>query len=153
MDVFGIREALGTAHQIALPGNVAAHVVSLPALALLKIVCWQDRHCQYPGKDAHDLDLIIRNYLFAGNEERLWDTFTSWTMEDDFDFERAGARMLGHDIRSLLDEEGVQRIGGILSEQSDQDMPGLLPNEMSADDPEKARALLEATLGGILGNW
>ena len=74
-------------------------------------------------------------------------------MEDDFDYERTGARMLGYDVRSLLDEDGVERIGGILSEQSDQDTPGLLPNEMSAADPEKARALLQATLGGILGNW
>lgn len=153
LDVFGFQEALATAQRIVLPGNVRTHVVSLPALALLKIVCWQDRHYQSPRKDAHDLNLIIRNYLNAGNEERLWDTFAAWTEEDAFDFERAGARMLGHDMRLLLDEAGSHRIGGILSEQSDQDTPGLLPNEMSADDPERARALLEATLGGILENW
>lgn len=128
MDVFGFREALATAHRITLPGDVRAHVVSLPALALLKIVCWQDRHYRAPRKDAHDLNLIIRNYLYAGNEERLWNTFATWTEEDDFDFERAGARMLGYDMRSLLDESGITRIGSILSEQSDQDTPGLLSN-------------------------
>jgi predicted nucleotidyltransferase len=153
MDVFGVREALGTAHQIVLPGDVKARVVSLPALALLKIVCWHDRHYQYPRKDAHDLNLIIRNYLFAGNEDRLWSKFASWTREEDFDYERAGARMLGYDVRSLLDEDGVERIGSILSKQSDQDAPGVLPNEMSAADPERARALLQAILGGILRNW
>ena len=46
MDVFGFREALAAAHPVALPGNVQTCVVSLPALALLKIVCWQDRRGQ-----------------------------------------------------------------------------------------------------------
>jgi predicted nucleotidyltransferase len=150
MDVFGFREALATAHRIMLPDKVQSHVVSLPALALLKIVCWQDRHYQYPGKDAHDLSLIIRNYLAAGNEERLWNEFVAWTEEDDFNFERAGARMLGHDIRLLLDDAGIERIGAILSEQSDQDIPALLPSEMSTHEPERARALLKALLQEIL---
>lgn len=150
MDAFGFREALATAHRIMLPGEVQSRVVSLPALALLKIVCWQDRHYQYPRKDAHDLNLIIRNYLAAGNEERLWHEFVAWTEEDDFNFERAGARMLGHDIRLLLDDAGIERIGAILSEQSDQDTPALLPSEMSTHEPERARALLEALLKEIL---
>ena len=150
MDVFGFREALTTAHRIVLPEKVQARLISLPALALLKTVCWHDRHYRYPGKDAHDLNLIIRNYLIAGNEERLWDEFGAWTQEDDFDFESAGARMLGHDIRSLLDDAGIERIAAILSEQSDQELPGLLPSEMSAQEPGRARSLLEATLRGIL---
>ena len=146
MDVFGFREALASAHQILLPENVRARLVSLPALALLKIVCWHDRHYRYPGKDAHDLNLITRNYLIAGNEDRLWHEFASWSQEEDFDFEIAGARMLGHDIRSLLDDVGIQRIATILSEQGDRETPGLLPSEMSAYEPERARALLEAVL-------
>jgi predicted nucleotidyltransferase len=44
MDVFGFREALAAAHELVLPVRVRTKVVSLPALALLKIVCWQDRH-------------------------------------------------------------------------------------------------------------
>lgn len=152
MDVFGFREALATAHSIALPENVQARLISLPALALLKIVCWHDRHYRSPRKDAHDLNLIIRNYLRAGNEERLWHEFAAWTQEDGFDFESAGARMLGHDIRLLLDDSGIERIGAILSEQSDQEMPALLPSEMSANEPDRARSLLGATLRGIVKN-
>src|SRR6185437_8094972 len=102
-------------------------------------VCWQDRHYQYPRKDAHDLNLIIRNYLIAGNEERLWNTFSAWTEEDDFDFERAGARMLGYDMRLLLDDVGIGKVSAILSEQSNHETSGLLPSEMSAHEPERAR--------------
>jgi predicted nucleotidyltransferase len=149
MDVFGFREALASAHPVVLPEDVRSRVISLPALALLKIVCWRDRHYSHPGKDAYDLDLIIRNYLSAGNEARVWHEFEAWTQEDDFDFESAGARMLGHDIRFLLDNVGVERICAILSEQSDQHVPGLLPSEMPAHDSERARALLEAMLHEI----
>lgn len=149
MDVFGFREALASAHPVMLPENVRARLISLPALALLKIVCWHDRHFRSPLKDAHDLNFIMRNYLLAGNEARLWHEFEAWTQEDNFDFERAGARMLGDDIRFLLDDVGVERICAILSEQSDPHVPGLLPSEMSAHDPERARALLEAMLHEI----
>jgi predicted nucleotidyltransferase len=153
MDVFGFREALATAYAVALPGSVRTRVVSLPALALLKLVCWHDRHYQSPRKDAHDLQLILRNYLYAGNEGRLWAEFVYWTQEDDFDYERAGARMLGHDVRALLDAEGIERVGGLLSEQASSVTPARLPAEMNPAEPDRARALLDAMRGGMLGSW
>ena len=153
MDVFGFREALATAHDVVLPDNVRTKVVSLPALALLKIVCWQDRHYHSPRKDAHDLHLILRNYLHAGNEYRLWDEFLDWTQEDDFRYEIAGARMLGHDVRALLDGKSIYRIAGVLSEQADSKIPARLPSEMDAHEPDRARALLDAMLSGVLENW
>lgn len=150
MDVFGFNEALSTAHEVALSGNVRTRVVSLPALALLKIICWQDRHYQSPLKDAQDLHLIVYNYLHAGNEARLWQEFIEWTQEDGFQYELAGARMLGHDIRALLDDDGIYRVGGLLSEHADSQKPALLPNEMNPAEPDRARALLEAMLGGLM---
>ncbi|MGB0127615.1 MAG: nucleotidyl transferase AbiEii/AbiGii toxin family protein, partial [Rhodocyclaceae bacterium] len=109
MDVFGLREAQATAIDVAFPGGVLGRVVSLPALALLKIVCWSDRHYACPRKDAHDLLIILKNYLPAGNQARLFGEFASWTQEDAFDYESAGARMLGLDIRALLDQQGIER--------------------------------------------
>lgn len=103
MDVFGFREALATAHPVPLPGQVHTRLVSLPALTVLKIMCWQDRHYQSPRKDAHDLQMILRHYLAADNESRLYGDFVDWTQSDDFDYELAGPRMLGYDIRQLLD--------------------------------------------------
>lgn len=152
MDAFGFREALVGAQEVVLPSVARMKVVSLPGLALLKIVCWKDRHYQSPYKDAQDLNLIIRNYLQAGNEDRLWGEFLHWSQEDKFDHELAGARMLGHDVRLLVDEDGLRKIGAILSEESAPETPGLLPNEMIVHDPDKARALLESMLRGLLEN-
>ncbi len=153
MDVFGFREAVTTARDVVLPGGVRTRVVSLAALALLKIVCWRDRHYRSPRRDAHDLQLILKSYLIAGNETRLWGEFSDWTQDDDFDYERAGARMLGHDVRALLDDGGIERVGGLLSEQASSITPARLPAEMNAAEPERARALLDAMLGGLLESW
>ncbi|MGB8078279.1 MAG: nucleotidyl transferase AbiEii/AbiGii toxin family protein, partial [Gallionella sp.] len=72
MSVFGFREALASTILVVLPGGVTAPVVSLPALALLKITAWMERRYDQPGKDAYDLLLILQNYLDAGNHDRLY---------------------------------------------------------------------------------
>jgi predicted nucleotidyltransferase len=149
MNVFGFQESFASSLDVLLPGRVRTRVVSLPALALLKIVCWQDRHYQSPGKDAHDLRLIIRNYLGAGNESRLWDEFIHWTQAEEFDYEFAAARMLGHDIKSLLGATGIARLAAILAEQASRDVPAQLPAEMMPEESERARSLLGAMLEGL----
>ena len=153
MDVFGFREAQASACDVVFPGDVRGHVVSLPALGLLKIVCWRDRHYASPRKDARDLMLILKHYLQAGNQARLFDEFVDWTQEGTFDYERAGARMLGHDVRALLDDQGIERVGGLLTEQADTRRPARLPAEMGPGDPDRARALLDAMLGGMMESW
>lgn len=152
MDAFGFREVAASARRVLLPGGTEASVVSLPALALLKIIAWQDRHYRTPMKDAHDLMLIVANYLDLGNEERLWNEFHAWTEEDDFHTTRAGARMLGVDIAGLLDKGGRARIASVLAEQADRETPGLLPREMCSWDEEGARALLDDMLKGLSEN-
>lgn len=153
MDVLGFREALAAAQPVVLPGNVKTKVVSLPALALLKIVCWQGRHYVAPRKDAQDLQMILRHYLSAGNEPRLWNEFSDWTQGDDFDYELAGARMLGFDIRGLLDEADLGRVRDVLQQQTEPAKPGLLPNEMNPAEPDRALASLNVLLRGLLSEF
>lgn len=150
MDVFGFREVAASAWRVRLPGGVETSLVSLPALALLKIIAWQDRHYRTPMKDAQDLMLVVANYLSLGNQDRLWSEFRAWTEEDDFDTDRAGARMLGVDVAGLLDQGGRERVAAILAEQVDTEVPGLLPREMCSWDNDRARALLERMLKGIV---
>lgn len=151
MNVFGFLEALSAADEVALPPNVRIRIVSLPALALLKIVAWEDRHRRTPRKDAEDLLLIARNYLAVpANEFRLWNDFIEWTESPEFDYEHGGARMLGHDIRRLLDAPGLQRMTHILRTQLDDDGGGELPQEMNRRSPELARDLLRSLFDGLV---
>ena len=104
MDVFGVREALSGAHGIRLPGETSALLVSYPALVVLKIVAWNYRHLRQPKKDATDIELLLRSYLEAEQQHRLWDEF------------------------------GKERLLSILESQTSTDVPGVLPSDMGDED-------------------
>jgi predicted nucleotidyltransferase len=152
MDVFGFREAQASAVTMMLPGSTKINVVSLPALVVLKLIAWRDRHYTAPRKDAYDLQLIIKHYLDAGNRDRLWAEFNAWTEADDFDYEQAGARMLGNDVGAMLADAGRRRIADLLLEQSDESKPAVLANEMNRNSPEDCMALLRAMRLGLIEN-
>lgn len=149
MNVFGFQEAFTHRVMVELPEALRISVVSLPALAVLKLICWQDRHLKRPRADAHDLYLILRHYLEAGNERRLWDVFIEWTSEPDFDYTRAGARMLGRDVRGMLDEAGAKRIAHALETEIQQEGLLKLATEMQRDDTDAPRRLLAAWHRGL----
>jgi predicted nucleotidyltransferase len=150
MDVFGFREARAAAIMMALPGNVSINVVSLAALAILKLTAWQARHYEAPRKDAYDLQFIIKHYLDAGNHDRLWEEFSQWADSENFDYEIAGARMLGNDAGALLEAAGRDRIAAMLLSQTSEDTNGLLALEMNRNDPERAMEILRALCVGFL---
>lgn len=149
MDMLGFREALAASLEVILPNQLTVKVISLPALAMLKLVAWHDRHLRVPRKDAHDLALIVSHYLDCGNQERLWNEFSAWTYEDDFDYESIGARLLGHDIRLMLDEAGRTKLANLLAKLIDLEFPSTLPQEMFEHNPSKAQALLKAMHEGL----
>jgi predicted nucleotidyltransferase len=150
MDAFGFREALATAVQARFPTDVDAPVVSLPGLAVLKLVAWRDRHLRAPRKDAHDLMVISSNYLRLGNESRLWDEFVHWTEQPAFDYRVSGARMLGRDMRAMLTGEAVHRVAALLGEQiRGRARGGELALEMNVADPPDAETLLRGMFDGF----
>lgn len=149
MNVFGFREASTSAVTVVFPGGTRMQVVSLSALALLKLVSWTARGLETGDRDATDLYLVLKNFLRSGNESRLWNEFSAWVDQDDFDYESAGGRMLGRDVRQLLDVEGHDRIKQILAQQIELDPLGRLPSAMSSWDQEGARRLLEGMLQGL----
>ncbi|MBC7624338.1 MAG: nucleotidyl transferase AbiEii/AbiGii toxin family protein [Aeromicrobium sp.] len=150
MDVFGFREAHACAITMVLPGDVSIKVVSLAALAILKLNAWQARHYEAPRKDAYDLQFITKHYLDAGNHDRLWEEFSAWADAADFDYETAGARVLGNDAGALLNDVGRERIAALLLSQTNENSNGLLALEMNRNEPARAMELLRALHVGIL---
>jgi len=116
---------------------------------LLKLVAWQDRHESTPKKDASDLMIIMSNYLSCGGHERLLSE--PWIDDADFDYETAGAQLLGRDIRQLLDDAGTSRVTSLLQREASEERPGLLAVEMTPTDPAAARRLLRSLLNGLEG--
>ena len=80
MKVLGYREALAAAIKVRMPGDFEVNVVSLPALAIMKLVAWTERRHIAPRKDAYDLWLLLRSYSDAGNQKRVFKEQTSCSL-------------------------------------------------------------------------
>lgn len=148
MMVFGFREAQGSCITVILPPAERVQVVSLPALAILKFVAWKERRFQQPGKDAHDLALIIRSYLDAGNHERLHSEIPD-AGGSPYDYEIGGAQLLGKDMARLLDVEGRERLAQLIAEEANEQGQLRLAGDMMRADPERALELLAALEKGF----
>jgi predicted nucleotidyltransferase len=99
MNALGFAEVAATTVLFRLPTAVEVRVVPLHALALLKLVAWDDRRLP---KDAHDLFFIATKYVDAGNDERLFEEGLDIVLRSDFDHEVAGAELLGRDLAPLF---------------------------------------------------
>lgn len=151
MSVFGFREALVATIPVLLPERITAQVVSLPALAILKIAAWMERRHVQPGKDAYDLWLILRHYLDAGNRERLYTEAAQLLERGDFDYEAAGAWLLGHDMARLLAADAKTKFAVLLELESNPNGSLALVGDMRAD-PDAAVALIRALTRGFMEN-
>lgn len=151
MNVIGFKEALAATIPLVLPGGVNVRVVNLAGLALLKLAAWADRRRTQPGKDASDLALILRHYLDAGNSERLYSEGATLLGQKDFDYESAGAWLLGHDISSLLAVEGKATIAALLQREADPEGPLSLVGDMPIE-ADKALILVRALKQGLVEN-
>jgi predicted nucleotidyltransferase len=118
MSTLGFEEAYQSAIEIRISTtpDVTIRVSSRPGLAIMKLIAWNDNR---PGrsKDALDLLHLIRNYLDPNNEERLYKDHSDLMNVDNFDYEYAGARLLGRDIASIASPQVLRAIGSILDAQ------------------------------------
>jgi predicted nucleotidyltransferase len=119
MSTLGFEESYHNALTVRVRSNPVLDVqfASLPGLALMKIISWHDR---YPdrNRDAKDLSLLIRNYLDAGNQERLFNEEVDILEKVDSDYLRASARLLGRDIAGILNPETAKTILMVLKHET-----------------------------------
>jgi predicted nucleotidyltransferase len=156
MSVLGYAESRATAMPVFLPEVQRVLVVSLPMLAVLKLLAWKDRAVERPGADAADLSLILRNYLNAGNQERLYREFPE-LLTQDFDFEQVGAWLLGHDARDQLQRHSdrfdhvMQTLTGVLDPELNPDGRLAMVSQLNRLEPDAALDLVAAFGRGLLG--
>lgn len=155
MSTLGFEEAYHNSITVRMRTDPVLDIqfVSLPGLALLKIISWNDNHLRR-DKDAHDLLLLMRTYLDAGNQDRLWNEEGDLVGEDS-DYVRAGSRLLGRDIAAILSKEVKEAVIRILDKETgEQNQYRLVENMMDRGSDsgafEEALQLLEEMKLGIL---
>lgn len=114
MDVTAYAEAMASALDVAIGNNLAIRVVSIPSLAALKLLAWNDRSLQ-DNKDAQDLFFLLRHYHEAGNLDRMYGDAFALLEACDFDLSLAGAALLGHDAGLLLAEDSLNALLAVLT--------------------------------------
>lgn len=114
MNVTGFQNALNDTILVHLTEQLDVRFVSLPGMIVLKLIAWHDRHHEYPTKDASDIAVLLRYYPEAGNYERLYGEHADLIRNTDFDFESAGARMLGRDMTAIMTAQTRESVLEIL---------------------------------------
>jgi predicted nucleotidyltransferase len=117
MNVTGYADAYESALEVELEAGFGVKIVSLPSMAILKILAWNDR----PEFDKHasDVFLLLRNYYQAGQFDRLYDTAFGLLQAYDYDLELAGAALLGQDAkRDVVQAARVQVTDVFANEKS-----------------------------------
>lgn len=118
MRVTGFTDGLESAVSVRLGEKLLVPVVSLPILLVLKVFAWVDR--KHEKRDAEDIYTLLKQYGDAGNEDRLYGEHQDILELEEFDFELAGARLIGRDVAHVVSAETRHRVREVL--ESDRQM-------------------------------
>jgi predicted nucleotidyltransferase len=90
----------------------------------------------------------LRNYLDAGNQQRLYTEAADLLEAPDFDYDYAGAWLLGHDLAMLLPEAAQPRLAELLIRESDTNGPLNLLGDLQIQ-ADRALGLLQNLARGF----
>lgn len=115
MNMEGYAEAAGNAVIVRVGDDLDVAFADLPEFVCLKCIAWNDRYFrERKTKDAQDIGFLLRHYLDAGNQERLYAEHADLLDANDFDYETASARLLARDIASRVSERLRNRVLAII---------------------------------------
>jgi predicted nucleotidyltransferase len=158
MSTLGFKESFDNSILVRLrtAPDFEIRFASLAGLAAMKLISWKDKYPER-NKDAKDLVFIMRNYIDAGNSERIYDGKDSDILEGDAsDYELMSARLLGRDVAAIITPESKTYIVKILNEETGEQDHYKLAVDMRqgpsyiSNDFEAKLNLLEAFKKGFL---
>jgi len=117
MSVVGFEECYLDSETVLIQTNppLDIKISSTRGLVLMKLISWKDG---YPSRsrDALDISYIIKNYIEAGNMDRLQSEHGDLITEQ-FDFELTGAILLGRDISQIAKPATLECLINMLEEE------------------------------------
>jgi predicted nucleotidyltransferase len=117
MSIIGFEECFQDSESVRIQSNppLDIKIASTRGLVLMKLISWKDG---FPSRsrDALDILYIIKNYIEAGNMDRLQSEHSD-LVDDQFDFELTGAILLGRDIAEIVNPQTLELLVNILEEE------------------------------------
>jgi predicted nucleotidyltransferase len=148
MNVTAYVEALESALEVDLGNGLVVRVVSIPALAALKLLAWNERGLQ-DNKDAQDLFFLLQYYHDAGNIDRLYGDAYVFLEACKFDLTSAGAALLGYDAGASLHEDSHLALLAVLADPRKRDRLIVHMTRSAGTEPEIATRLLDEFERGL----
>lgn len=120
MSTMGFEDAFkySIAVQIKKDPVVVVRISTPPALAMLKLIAWDEKYPER-AKDAQDILYILESYIDAGNDGRLDDEDADLREEEDFDYSMASARIVGRDIARIASADTMSAVLEIVERETD----------------------------------
>lgn len=84
-------------------------------LLVLKLFAWVDR--KHEKRDAADIHTLLREYGDAGNEDRLYGQELNMLEAEGYDFELAGATLIGRDAARTISQDTRNRARAVLESE------------------------------------
>ena len=151
MNIVGFSEVAQSTVRVALPGEVAVQVVPLHALALLKLLAWEDRRQTWVrDKDAHDFVLIGKHYLEIREPRLSIEEEAELIERHGFEDKFASAELLGSDMAVFASEAVREAATRILEREADSEGPLRIARVVSSYDPRAAVGFVRALRAGFL---
>ncbi len=117
MTMLGLEEAFSTAELVELAPGLQVRTASVPALVLLKVAAYQNRHL---GKDLLDIVYCLEHYEENIEGSRRFEASGVRVDGQDLTFDEAGAYLVGCDIASFPSQEAkaaVQQFAGSITDE------------------------------------
>ncbi len=158
MNTLGFKESYDNSVLIRLKTDPVFEIrfASLAGLATMKIISWKDNY-PFRSKDAKDFEYIMRNYIDAGNYERVYEGEESDLLKvDDPDYEGISARLMGRDVATILSLDSKEYILQIVNKETGEQNRYKFIEDMrqgssfSSDEFEARLTLMEAFKKGFL---
>lgn len=148
LNLLGFEEAFENSIVVKISSDplVEVKIASAVGLVLLKLFAWDDRKAG--NKDAIDLGILIRSYMEVGNGSRIYDEHDDLLNNEDFDYEVAGAHLLGRDLANICQSDTRKKILEILERElsGEGDLPLVVQSAASGPQIDRTLEFWEAIM-------
>ncbi|MFA7387076.1 MAG: nucleotidyl transferase AbiEii/AbiGii toxin family protein [Thiohalobacteraceae bacterium] len=153
MSVAGFHDALTDAVPVRVNDRLLVPVVSPAGLLLLKLLAWNERRNQKPGRDASDIAYVLRHAVRLISGRILFEEHLSVVDRLGYDIDRAAAYVLGGRIRALASAKTREKLLTVLAPPATEAEDAMLVRDVSAymlsEDSERVGARLRQLEAGF----
>lgn len=135
MSVAGFHDALADAAPVWVNDCLLVPVASPAGLLLLKLLAWNERHVQKPGRDAADIAYVLRHAVTLISERVLFEEHLALISGLEYDIDLAAACVLGNQIRRLTSAKTQAQLAAVLAPLADEGEDAALVRDVTARMP------------------